>query len=202
MPQRRFPRPWRFEPIPGGYRVVDANGLRLAHVYGEPPNAIAISNKRLTNNETEKIARLIVRLPELVEMERERNKAKSRRRPPLPYRPVTLGDLARDGKLLEVECLACRPSRHLYIEPLSLGLPKRLPVPHVANHLVYSVHGARNDELKRPIYAQPDARVPGVTGKYPIERRSNHKPQCVRAICSESSTSARQLAGMIRSGAE
>ena len=24
MPQRRFPRPWRFEPIPGGYRVVDA----------------------------------------------------------------------------------------------------------------------------------------------------------------------------------
>jgi bifunctional non-homologous end joining protein LigD len=24
MPQRRFPRPWRFEPIPGGYRVIDA----------------------------------------------------------------------------------------------------------------------------------------------------------------------------------
>jgi hypothetical protein len=22
MPQRRFPRPWRFEPIPGGYRVI------------------------------------------------------------------------------------------------------------------------------------------------------------------------------------
>ena len=43
MPQRRFPRPWRFEPIPGGYRVIDANGLALAHVYGEPPDAIAIS---------------------------------------------------------------------------------------------------------------------------------------------------------------
>ena len=28
-----------------------------------------------------------------------------------------LGDLARDGKLLEVECSDCRPSRHLYIEP-------------------------------------------------------------------------------------
>jgi len=38
----RFPRPWRFEPIPGGYRVIDANGLALAHVYGEPPNAIAV----------------------------------------------------------------------------------------------------------------------------------------------------------------
>ncbi len=46
------------------------------------------------------------------------------------------GDLARDGKLLKVECSACRPSRHLYIEPLSLGLPKRLAVPEVANHLV------------------------------------------------------------------
>jgi hypothetical protein len=45
-------------------------------------------------------------LPELVEMERERNKAKSRRRPPPPSRPVTLSDLARDGKLLEVECSA------------------------------------------------------------------------------------------------
>ena len=203
MPQRRFPPPWRFEPIPGGYRVIDANGLALAHLYGQPPDAIAFSDKRLTADEAEKLARLIVRLPELIELERDRNKAQSRRRSLRPpSRPVTLGDLARDGKLLEVECLACRPFRHLYIEPLSLGLPKRLPVPHVANHLVYSVHGARNDELKRPIYAQPDARVPEVTGKYPIERRSNHKPQCVRAICSESSTSARQLAGMIRSGAE
>ena len=41
MPQRRFPRPWRFEPIPGGYRVIDANGLALAHVYGQPPDAVA-----------------------------------------------------------------------------------------------------------------------------------------------------------------
>ena len=80
---------------------------------------------------------------------------------------VTLGDLAMDGKLLEVECSACKPSRHLYIEPLSLGLPKRLAVPEVANHLVCSVCGARNDELKRSIHARPDARVPGVTGKYP-----------------------------------
>jgi hypothetical protein len=30
MPQRRFPRLWCFEPIPGGHRVVDANGLALA----------------------------------------------------------------------------------------------------------------------------------------------------------------------------
>jgi hypothetical protein len=88
MPQRRFPRPWRFEPIPGGYRVIDANGLALAHVYGEPRNAIAISDKRLTDDEAEKLARLIVRLPELIKLERERNKAKSRRRSPPPSRGV------------------------------------------------------------------------------------------------------------------
>jgi hypothetical protein len=88
MPQRRFPRPWRFEPIPGGYRVIDANGLALAHVYGEPRNAIAISDKRLTDDEAEKLARLIVRLPKLIELERERNKAKSRRRSPPPSRGV------------------------------------------------------------------------------------------------------------------
>ena len=109
--------------------MVDTNGLPLAHVYGQPPDAVAFSDKRLTDDEAEKIARLIVRLPELIELERDRNKAKSRRRSPPLQRPVTLGDLSRDGKLLEVECSACRPSRHLYIEPQSLGLPKRLPVP-------------------------------------------------------------------------
>jgi hypothetical protein len=41
MPQRRFPRPWRFELIPGGYCVVDGNGLTLAYVYGQPPDAVA-----------------------------------------------------------------------------------------------------------------------------------------------------------------
>jgi hypothetical protein len=80
---------------------------------------------------------------------------------------VTLRDLAMDGKLLEVECSACRRSRHLYIEPLSLGLPKRLAVPEVANHLVCSICGAKNSDTYHPIWARPDARVPGVTGQYP-----------------------------------
>ena len=110
MPQRRFPRPWRFEPIPGGYRVIDANGLALAHVYGQPTAAIALSDHRLTDDEAERIARLIVRLPELVGLERDRNKANSRRKPqPLRSKPVTIGDLAEGGKLLEVECSACKP---------------------------------------------------------------------------------------------
>src|SRR5262245_27830808 len=135
MPQRRFPRPWRFEPIPGGYRVIDANGLALAQIYGEPANAIAISDKRLTNHEAETIARLIARLPELVELEKDRNKARSRRTEPLHFKPVTIGDLIRDGKLLEVHCGNCRPERHLYIDAGDLDLPKPVYVKVIAGLL-------------------------------------------------------------------
>ena len=51
MPSRRFPKPWMVEPIPSGYRVIDANGVVLAHVYGQPDGAIATSDTRLTNDE-------------------------------------------------------------------------------------------------------------------------------------------------------
>jgi hypothetical protein len=34
--------------------VIDANGLALAHVYGEPPHAVATSPTRLTDDEAEK----------------------------------------------------------------------------------------------------------------------------------------------------
>ena len=68
MPQRRCPRPWGFEPIPGGSHVIDANGLALAHVFGQPPDAIAFSDKRLTDDEAEMLARLIARLPELIDV--------------------------------------------------------------------------------------------------------------------------------------
>jgi hypothetical protein len=165
MAGRRFPRPWRFEPIPGGYRVIDANGLALACVYGGPADAVAISDKRLTNREAEIIARLIARLPG--------NRARSRRKPQLlRIKPVTIGDLIREGKLLEIHCSSCRPERHLYIEASRLDLPKRLPVPEVASHLVCSVCGARNSETHHPIWARPDARVSGTTGQYPDYSKS------------------------------
>ena len=112
--------------------------------------------KRLT--EEREIARLIARLPELVELERDRTRPRAgadRHR----YAPTNSADLASDGKLLEVERL--QVSRHLHIEPLALGLPKRLPMPDVANHLVCSVCGARNDDLKRPIRARQMQRFQG-----------------------------------------
>jgi hypothetical protein len=161
------------QPIPGGYRVVDANGLALAHVYGEPPNAVATSPNRLTDDEARRISKLIARLPELVELEQDRNKARSRRKPqPLHFKPVTIGDLIREGKLLEVHCGNCRPARHLYIAVGTLDLPKRLPVPEVANHLVCSKCGARNGETYHPIWARPDARSSGATGQYPDYSKS------------------------------
>ena len=30
--------------MPSGYRVIDANGVVLAHVYGQPDGAIAVSD--------------------------------------------------------------------------------------------------------------------------------------------------------------
>jgi hypothetical protein len=35
-PSRRFPQSWSVEPMPSGYRVLDANGITLAHAYGQP----------------------------------------------------------------------------------------------------------------------------------------------------------------------
>ena len=54
--------------MPSGYRVTDANGAVLAHVYGQPDGAIAASDSRLTNDEARRISKLISRLPELVEL--------------------------------------------------------------------------------------------------------------------------------------
>jgi len=36
--------------MPSGYRLIDANGIVLAHVYGQPDGAIAVSDKRLSTD--------------------------------------------------------------------------------------------------------------------------------------------------------
>lgn len=82
--------------------------------------------------------------------------------------PVTIADLKRDGKLLEIGCMGC--NRHVYIDPASIALPDNQPVPTAAARLVCSVCGASNRRapeqarggLWHPIWARPDARVPGV----------------------------------------
>jgi hypothetical protein len=168
MPARRFPKPWTVEQIPGGCRVVDASGVAVAYVYGRSDGAMVASGVELTIDEARRISKLITRLPELVELERDRNKARSRRKPqPLRTKPVTVGDLIREGKLLEIHCASCRPERHLYVDPELLCLPRRMPVPELARHLVCTKCGARNSATHNPIWARPDARVGGRTDRNP-----------------------------------
>ena len=54
--------------------------------------------------------------------------------------PVTVGDLRRNGELLEIGCMACNP--HLYVDPASIRLSDNQPVPPAAERLVCSVCGA------------------------------------------------------------
>jgi hypothetical protein len=45
---RRFPPPWKVEQIPGGYKLIDANGQSLAYIYGRETKADADIAKVLT----------------------------------------------------------------------------------------------------------------------------------------------------------
>jgi hypothetical protein len=70
------------------------------------------------NAEATRISKLISRLPELVELERD----KAGELQPLRIKPVTIGDLIRDDKLL-------RSSAAIAGRTEILCLPKRMPVP-------------------------------------------------------------------------
>ena len=63
---RRFPAPWTVEKIPGGFKVVDANGQSLAYVYGHADPRDAEIAKALTLDEARRIAANIAKLPDLL----------------------------------------------------------------------------------------------------------------------------------------
>jgi hypothetical protein len=71
--------------------------------------------------------------------------------------PVTIADLIRDGKLLEIGCLGY--GRRVYVDAAGAGLPNNLPVPSAAARLACSCCGAINQPSWHPIYARPDARA-------------------------------------------
>jgi len=62
----RFPAPWTVEKIPGGFKVIDANGQSLAYVYGRETKADADIANVLTMDEARRIASNIAKLPLLL----------------------------------------------------------------------------------------------------------------------------------------
>lgn len=61
---RRLPAPWRVEEIAGGFKVVDANGLAVAYVYGSDHPATAA--EKLTIDEARRVAANVAKLPGLL----------------------------------------------------------------------------------------------------------------------------------------
>jgi hypothetical protein len=64
--ERRFPAPWTVERIPGGFKVLDANGQSLAYVYSRETKDAADIAKVLTEDEARRIASNIAKLPVLL----------------------------------------------------------------------------------------------------------------------------------------
>jgi hypothetical protein len=66
-PSRRFPAPWTVDEIPGGFRVVDANGIAISYIYARDDLAEkTIGGQHLTADEARRIAANIAKLPSLL----------------------------------------------------------------------------------------------------------------------------------------
>ena len=64
---RRFPPPWKIEPLDGGgFKVVDSHGQSLAYVYGHADQRDAVVANALTLDEAHRIASNIAKLPTLL----------------------------------------------------------------------------------------------------------------------------------------
>ena len=66
MTNRRFPPPWTVERLPGGFKVVDANGQSLAYFYARENDDDANTAGVLTMDEARQLATIFAKLSELL----------------------------------------------------------------------------------------------------------------------------------------
>ncbi len=63
---RRFPPPFTVEKIPGGFKVIDANGQSLAFFYARENDHDANTARVLTMDEARRLASNFAKLPTLL----------------------------------------------------------------------------------------------------------------------------------------
>jgi hypothetical protein len=66
MTNRRFPPPWTVERLPGGFKVIDANGQSLAYFYARENDHDANTAGVLTMDEARRMASNFAKLPDLL----------------------------------------------------------------------------------------------------------------------------------------
>jgi hypothetical protein len=72
---------------------------------------------------------------------------------PQSFRPVTLGDLARERRLLWCFCRSCSYERE--IEPRTLGLSDDQAVPTASQRLTCSRCGSKDIETRPQLHPEP-----------------------------------------------
>jgi hypothetical protein len=72
---------------------------------------------------------------------------------PQSFRPVTLGDLARERRLLWCFCRGCTYERE--VAPRSLGLSDNQAVPTAGQRLKYSRCGSKDIETLPQLHPEP-----------------------------------------------
>jgi hypothetical protein len=66
MSDRRFPPPWSVVRLPGGFKVIDANGQSLAYFYARENDHDANTAGVLTMDEARRMAGNFAQLPVLL----------------------------------------------------------------------------------------------------------------------------------------
>lgn len=66
-----FKKPWRIEERGESIQIIDANGVQLAFIYFEDEPTRRNLTRRLSKYDALRMAKQILRLPELIQIERD-----------------------------------------------------------------------------------------------------------------------------------